>query len=209
MVMVSRTISPRRSSPASESALLTMCETKGLGSDDDIGTWDQHRKQQPGPGQKEIQNLGQLGRVQRREARQRGTLVAIEGRRNAPYAPFSSTQLLLLVLGIFVKAIRGIGDNGVNRVVRLSTQPGETIVVVKFGQTKGETVFLLVDFRQVLLPRTGRKLSRAIRAARLADEEFRCVKSEVGPYGRWRRTPNLLLDFGHDRGHTQRPRRFG
>ena len=60
----------------------------------------------------------------------------VERRWDPPHPAPALTQLGLLLRGVFVQAVRGVGDDGVNAGVVLFPQPVEAVGVVERGLTE-------------------------------------------------------------------------
>src|SRR3990172_5034577 len=89
----------------------------------------QHSDRQRAPFDKESSQRFAFLFIQRREAWKRRTLAAIERRRNSPHSAIPVGPLFNLVEVVFLHAVRGIGDDGLNAALRDSTHPLKAIRV--------------------------------------------------------------------------------
>ena len=113
---------------------------QGIRRHDHVGPRHEFRHQEPSPPQKELAQFIELLLRQRGKPRQRRPLVAVEGRRDTPYAAFARTKLLLLLGRVFMQSVRRVGDDGVEAVVAAPLKPVKTIRMVQFRQAKAESL---------------------------------------------------------------------
>jgi hypothetical protein len=69
--------------------------------------------------------------IENRESRERAPLATVERGRDAPDTTVTVAEFFLFSRGVLLEAVRGIGDDGVNRAFPPTLHPGEAIVEVK------------------------------------------------------------------------------
>ena len=100
---------------------------QGIGRHHHMGTRHQHAQQLAPPLLEELLHHLEIGRRQRREARQRRAPTAIEGRRQAPNSTATLPELALLHGRVLHQPIRRIGHHGMNALRRLRRKPLKAI----------------------------------------------------------------------------------
>ena len=132
------------------------------------------------------------------KSRQWRPLMAIERRRNSPYAAFARAKFLLLLARVFVKSVRRVGDDRMEAVIAVPLKPVETIRIAQFHAAKTKH-----------FGRTGQRFhvagqfERHLRLQRVATaicpaEMRRRIQTEIGTYGRGGRRPEDLPHAGLD-----------
>lgn len=100
---------------------------QGIGRNENMCPRNQYSEGTPRKTRKELSKAGEFIVRQNREARQWTTDTSVKCRRDSPHPTPASAQLTLLLCGIFLQAVRWIGDNGMNRIRRLSIHPHEAV----------------------------------------------------------------------------------
>ena len=135
---------------------------KWVGRDYNVRARHEGRSQCVRPNVEEVGYSGKLVVIQCGESGQWGMGIPVERRRDSPDTAPAGPQLGLLLVGVFVEAIRRVCYNGVDGVFRLSGNPGEAIVVVKYRLLINKRGFPVFQILEILLPWVSRISSHPV-----------------------------------------------